>query len=239
MKIPLLHQQIILQTEKLREMHRTIMMHAPPVPVNEIENLIKEIRSLYSLALELNSENSLELLNEMQIALNQKVPLVEVQPLALENNPVLIGNEEENNLPPVQETSSIHSPEILERLKTTRSMNDSHKENNTWADQFEEHQTIGERIARNGQMKRVSDKLKTPVGDIQSIIGLNEKFQFINLLFRGDTGKYNSAIELINTCSNSDEALKKVKEIPESSFWTQQPAVVKTFLEIIERRFAV
>jgi hypothetical protein len=244
MKIPLLHQQIILQTEKLRDLHRSIMMQPPPADAAEIENLLREIRSLYSIALELSNENAIQLLNQLQVAVNHNVsPLQAVKDIVQETKspePVR-ENMEALHSEPVIKPMVMFSNELSEKTRPLATKqnghHDSFKENPTLAGSFEDHQTLGEKIAAREMKKTVSENLKIPVKDIKSIIGLNEKFQFINFLFDGDTGKYNSAIDVINSSNTAEEALEKLKDIAESKKWNPQTPSAKTFFEIIERRF--
>ena len=73
MQILLLHQQILLQTERLRELHRSLMLHTSAIPSEEMESLLQEIRTLYNLALQLNNDNALKLLNDVQLAVANSV----------------------------------------------------------------------------------------------------------------------------------------------------------------------
>src|SRR3569832_2302432 len=68
MQIPFLHQQIILETERLRDMHRSMMMHNAAIPSSEMEAFLKLLRKLYEVSLQLGSENSIQLLNEVHLA---------------------------------------------------------------------------------------------------------------------------------------------------------------------------
>lgn len=244
MKIPLFHQQIMLQTEKLRDLHRSIMLQESPVPASEIENLLREIRSLYSIALELSNENAIQLLNQLQVAVNQNVS----RPSTLNNVVQEIQStvpQKENNEHVKSETVvkpvAVFSKEFSENTHHTNGHSNGHhesfKDSPTLAGSFEDHQTLGDKIGAREMKKTVSENLKTPVKDIKSIIGLNEKFQFINFLFDGDADKYNAVIEAINSCTSADGALEKLNEIAVSKRWNTQAPSAKSFFEIIERRF--
>ena len=75
MQIPLLHQQIILNTEKVRELHLALMQHSGSVPTEELDRFIAEIRKLYESALELQQHNSIRFLDEMQSAVRSRIPV--------------------------------------------------------------------------------------------------------------------------------------------------------------------
>jgi len=236
MKIPLLHQQIIIQTEKLREMHRSIMMLPAPLPISEIEILLREIRNLYSIVLELNNENAILLLDEVQLASNQlSADIIAKQENSKATNIPLVKTENGNQQ---EKTSISKKKEIEPEKKQPIGIHEFMKET-TLADKFEDHQTIGEKIASNEMRKRLGDTLKSHVNDIKSIIGINEKFQFINILFKGDYSTYETAINSINASSTVEEAMKHLQSISSSDQWKSHPASARSFLDIIERRFSV
>jgi hypothetical protein len=137
------------------------------------------------------------------------------------------------------QTQPVETGEKRAKPNGSTGIKEQFREAVTFAGRFEDQQTLGDRIALRDNTKRVSDNFKNPVQDIKSIIGLNEKFQFINILFKGDSVKYNSAIDLINSSSSSEEALKRVSEISDSAVWENYPGAAKSFIEIIERRFSV
>ena len=242
MQIPLLHQQIMLQTERLRELHRSIMLHTPPVPATEIENLLKELRSLYNTVLQLNNENSIQLLDQVQLAVNQLIPEVKNRPIASTiNQPELVNSvfkQEEKKEEEITLTASVET--ATSGSTRNQSLPDIHtflRESNTFAGQFEDRPTLGEKIATHDNKKRYSDNLRMPVKDIKSAIGLNEKFLFINQLFKGDSVTYNAVVDRLNTSSSIESAMNHIQSLAESNNWESHADSAKSFIEIIERRF--
>ncbi|MBK7571795.1 MAG: hypothetical protein IPI10_09285 [Bacteroidetes bacterium] len=67
MQSPIIHQQLILSTERIRDLHRSMQAHSSAIPAAEMEVFLAEIRKLYELALQLNYQNAMQLLNEMQM----------------------------------------------------------------------------------------------------------------------------------------------------------------------------
>ncbi len=248
MQIPLLHQQILLQTERLRDLHRSLMMHSSPVPAAEMNTLLQEIRNLYSLALQLNTENDLQLFNEVQIAIKNITPLPSPKPeekIIPESAPLAEVQVKETEVKePIVNTNSQSSFEIRQEENTPekkRLVSDIHEmfqDAPTLANRFSDHKTIGESIAGNVSLKRVSENLKTPVRDIKSAIGLNEKFLFINQLFNGDSKKYNATVDELNASTTAEAALNSVKEISDINNWESHASAAKMFIDIVERRFA-
>ncbi len=248
MQILLLHQQILLETERLRDLHRSIMSHSSPVPAAEMENLLQEIRNLYSLALQLNNENALQLLNEIQMAANQLVLPLSKSSLQSAENTVpfqriepdeTLVNDPKDSIPEMVPSSVSYIKEKpLEKKHIASDIHEMFHDSPTIAKRFSDHQTLAEKIAGNGNMKRVSDNQKSSVKDIKSAIGLNEKFQFINQLFNGDAKKYHSVIDELNTSTSVDIALNSIREISDFNNWESHPASAKSFIEIVERRFS-
>jgi hypothetical protein len=236
MQIPLLHQQILLQSERLRDIHRTMMNYNGSIPAKEMENFLLEIRNLYNLALQLNNENSINLLNEIQLAVNEtkskNVP--EVTPVASETSLKNIVEE----IPEKTKIEIKLEEKSSDKKKIASDIHELYKESPTLANKFTDKKTVGAKIAGNENTRRISDNLKASVTDLKSAIGLNEKFQFINQLFNGDAKKYHSAIEQLNTSNGSEDAMNFLKEISETNDWESHAAVAKSFMDIIDRRFS-
>ncbi len=249
MQIPLLHQQILLETERLRDLHRSVMSHSSPVPAAEMENLLQIIRQLYGLVLQLNNENALQLLNEVQLAVVQQMPTISKASLqsAIEPSPIQTKKQEEIPSMAAEEKMDdvkpyFQSPPEDKSPEKKHIVSDIHEmfhDAPTVANRFSDHQTIAEKIAGNEIKKRVSDNLKSSVKDIKSAIGINEKFQFINQLFNGDAKKYHTIIDEINASPTAEIAMNNIREISDSNNWESHPVSAKVFLEIIERRFSV
>lgn len=249
MQIPLLHQQILLETERLRDLHRSIMSHSSPVPAAEMENLLQEIRQLYSLVLQLNNENALQLLNEVQMAVVQQMPTktkpfiqtsIEpppIQTIKQKELPSMATEEKVEDVNPFFQSAS--DDKTFDKKHIVSDIHEMFHDAPTVANRFSDHQTIAEKIAGNDLKKRVSDNLKSSIKDIKSAIGINEKFQFINQLFNGDAKKYNAIIEEINASHTAEIAMNHIREISDSNNWESHPVSAKVFLEIIERRFSV
>lgn len=246
MQIPLLHQQILLATERLRDLHRSLMTHSSPVPSAEMENLLQEIRNLYSLALQLNNENSLQLLNEMQFAAAKQVSQVSasvIQPsdevLATIKMEEVKIKTPENKIAEFIKSSANGESKVDERKHLSSDLHEMFHDSPTVANRFADHKTVAEKISSTENKRSVSDNLKSSVKDIKSAIGLNEKFQFINHLFKGDAKKYHSVIDELNSSQSAEIAMKYVRDISDSNNWESHPESARSFIEIVERRFSL
>ena len=236
MQIPLLHQQLLIQTERLRELHRAIMTHNSPVPSAEMDSLLQEIRSLYAIALELSQENARELFEGVRLAATKETVTVPTsasidvpapqKDLAADVT-VAPGNQDNT-------ASKAASTGPVQVSATTSSKKNGESR---VADKFADHQTLAERMAEAGG-KRLSDNLKASVSDLKASIGINEKFQFIQSLFKGDSVRYQAVIEQINSCPSADDAKEIVEQVSTENKWEAHASSARLFRELVNRRFS-
>lgn len=83
------------------------------------------------------------------------------------------------------------------------------------------------------------DSLKeAPIRDLKKAIGINDKFLFVNELFRGDDTMYERSIKTINSFSIYPEAEYWIKrELKLKLGWDDRNEVVKQFDQLVKRRF--
>lgn len=107
------------------------------------------------------------------------------------------------------------------------------------ADRFAPSETIGDMIQRNQPVQRVADKLRsTSLSDLHESIGINERFAFINQLFKGDQVRYFEAINRLNESHSQDEALSYLnQEVLPKMAWKNPPSAWKEFVDLISRRY--
>jgi hypothetical protein len=249
MQVPLLHQQFLIATEKIRDLHRTLMLHSGVIPSEEMEQFLSGIRRMYEVALQLQHANAVALLQEMESSVKEKYPVsasnaVTTEPLkAPEASPVQeIKATEEIQAPVVEKTENVKPQGVKTESETARkkSTGDVHtvfEENHTIANRFADSERIGDKLGKQPG-KRLSDQLKTPFKDLRSAIGLNEKFQFINQLFEGNAVLYNTAIDFLNSCSDRDAAHQYLDRISNEHNWEKQPETASTFVGLVDRRIA-
>jgi hypothetical protein len=86
----------------------------------------------------------------------------------------------------------------------------------------------------------VADSLKeTPVQDLRKAIGVNDRFLFINELFRGDESHYEMSIKTINNFNVFQEAEFWIaRELKLKLGWKADSDVVQLFDQLVKRRFS-
>lgn len=111
--------------------------------------------------------------------------------------------------------------------------------------QREVHEVIGAKEASlNDRLKEDKTELvnvlkDTPIKDLRKGIGVNDKFLFINELFRGDEGLYERSIKTINAFNILPEAEYWInRELKIKLGWNDDKEVVQYFYQLVKRRFS-
>jgi len=79
-------------------------------------------------------------------------------------------------------------------------------------------------------------KTATPK-DIKAAIGINDKFEFINELFKGNTADYEASLQLLNDAVNHELALKVFNDLQKKYGWEQENETADRLQEMVERKF--
>lgn len=81
---------------------------------------------------------------------------------------------------------------------------------------------------------------ESPIKDLKKAIGINDRFLFINELFRGDEVMYERSIKTINSFAIYPEAEYWIKrELKLKLGWSDTSSTVKQFDQLVKRRFSV
>lgn len=96
----------------------------------------------------------------------------------------------------------------------------------------------------NDRLKEVKIELSqslttSPIKDLKKAIGINDRFLFINELFRGDEAMYERSIKTIQNFSIYPEAEFWIRrELKVKIGWLDSDPVVKQFDQLVKRRFS-
>ncbi len=114
------------------------------------------------------------------------------------------------------------------------------------------HQPKSKEVNDSGdQAESLNDKLKqgktelmevlkeSPVKDLRKAIGINDRFLFINELFRGDEAMYERSIKTINSFNIYPEAEYWItREMKTKLGWNNNNPAVQHFDQLVKRRFS-
>jgi hypothetical protein len=88
------------------------------------------------------------------------------------------------------------------------------------------------------ETKQEPVKRQNSLPDLKSAMGINDKFQFTNELFKGSMQEFNIAIEQLNASASIESALNYLKSLHQLYGWDDEHDTLKRFLSIIERRYS-
>lgn len=92
---------------------------------------------------------------------------------------------------------------------------------------------------RQGKTELVEVLKETPVKDLRKAIGINDRFLFINELFRGDEAMYERSIKTINSFNIYPEAEYWInRELKVKIGWNKDSSTVQHFDQLVRRRFS-
>lgn len=92
---------------------------------------------------------------------------------------------------------------------------------------------------REGKTELFEVLKESPVKDLRKAIGINDRYVFINDLFRGDESMYERCIKTINSFNIYPEAEYWIsRELKTKLGWDNSRETVKLFDQLVKRRFS-
>src|SRR5690606_23266777 len=100
------------------------------------------------------------------------------------------------------------------------------------------HTSLNERL-KQSKIDLGDTLTEAPIRDLKKAIGVNDRFLFINELFRGDEAVYERSIKTINNFSIFAEAEYWIqRELKVKNGWNDNDEMVKQFYQLVKRRFS-
>jgi len=119
-------------------------------------------------------------------------------------------------------------PTLTPQHKEVYELNDVHITDDSLNDKLKEEKT------------EIAATIKADnVNDLRRAIGINDRYRFINELFRGDEDMYERSIKTINQFTTFTEADTWIqRELKLKIGWNEQNETVKDFDQVVKRRFS-
>ncbi len=113
--------------------------------------------------------------------------------------------------------------------------------NKTIGERFaEQDNSVHQRIAGSNADQSIGARLQQkPISNIKEVIGVNEKFLFINELFDGNIQEYYDAIARLNDAGNMQLAFDYLNELGKKFSWdnSRSTATIEKLAGYIQRRY--
>lgn len=115
---------------------------------------------------------------------------------------------------------------ILDSLKQAAELQNSDPQN-----------SLRSLVDRYKTAKTVNDAHQPSAESIYALIGINEKFQFINELFKGNMREYKEMLANLDICSTKEDVMYIIEPLMSKYQWNPESDAYNTFLEILKRKF--
>lgn len=254
--------EIKIIMEALTEQLSTIIQYEEKIPQIEIDIVLANVRKLYERLNDLNRLNlKPDVVNEEK-PLQHETEIIEAHVQKEEKEePVImpelfgVAAEAEKEIPAekpekkvaVDEKPNITTekktlvPEIQKKPKTDKSKTAdlfSISDKEMVADKFKDTpKSLHEKISGDKTDKTVAEKIgKSSIQNLKGAIGINDKFLFINQLFKGDLQEYNKAIDKLNTCSTIENATIILDELKTAHNWNVDEEAYQKMEDLVIRK---
>lgn len=227
--------------ENIVEQTAAMMQHHGDVPQIEIDITLASIRDLYT---------SVQHINKVEIAVAPQVvappvveeiitaPVIEAAPEpiieAVVEEEIAIPEPEISIPTPVMpEPAAIQTPSASQDLFSDAAPVESKKTIS------EPKRTLFEQAIGQKADERISDKLK-PISSIKQAIGINEKYQFMNTLFKGNQEDYIQTINGIDACDSLNSASSFMDTQKQQFGWKEENELntLQKLNDLIQRKFS-
>ncbi|MBE0639100.1 MAG: hypothetical protein IH598_11320 [Bacteroidales bacterium] len=104
-------------------------------------------------------------------------------------------------------------------------------------DLFTAPKTVSDVLHGNGDNSLASKIQNNRISDIKAAIGINDKFTFINDIFKGEITKYNEGIEKLNNMEHYHEALDYIEQSGLATGTPENKAALGRLTDLIKRRY--
>ncbi len=186
-----------------------------------------------------------ELVYSLEVKLNNNLNVLSVDEVKDESETILLNNNTDDNL---KENLEPFVPQVEMGLKNElekEKIEDKKADNNKIIDKKEtiletNKVSLNEKLKIINEKETVADKInKQLVKDLKKAIGINEKFSFINNLFKGNQEAYQLAIDFLNSLDSYSDAENYINTMSLKYNWDKNSDVYNEFMSLVSRKFGV
>ena len=203
----------------------------------DIDLALSKVRNLYELFLKLNPQATYQPeYQKEEISTNTKQSFNKAEEKPIKE--VLEKPEKTQVLIKEDIEESVHEPEFVIETPQKQEIITEAKPNGSSeivADKFQSKKFVHDNIVDKGQKQDVSSKIQSkPIKDINTAIGLNDKFIFIRELFGGDKEHYHETIQILNNFDTYESALEFLKN---NFDWDFDDPNFERLTELVRRKY--
>jgi len=230
----------------IREQYSVISIYKGKIPQIELDIIMANIRRLYEDFFELNRMNQHTGTEPMMERQKESVKIIEKAddkipepPESPEIADSIIVNKEESEKTQFSEEMPIKTVKKNPHKKTPVTDLFTGTESTPLAEKFrDDKKSLLDKIVSEKKDKTLADNIQNPIRDLRTGIGVNDRFLFINELFKGNMNEYAVAIEEINSQDSLDDAVQKISILKDTNKWDEKSESYIRLLGFVNRRFS-
>lgn len=207
----------------------------------DIDLALSKVRNLYDLLLTIDSKTIHNTQNQdKELLTKPKQPEAKIEKKSEE----IIIEPKITESEPKPEEIVVQEPELeIEKPKGDTQVKNEPEENvkngnsqEIIADKFQSKKFVHDTISGKNPKQDVSTKLQSkPIKDINSAIGINDKFIFIKELFGNDKEHYHETIQVLNNFDTFENALEFLNE---NFNWDSEDPNYERLKELVRRKYS-
>ncbi len=225
--------------------------HTEPIHPLDIDLSLSKVRNLYELLLKLKEQDTYITENQKEEILTaSKHPKQKDNPIKEEKpaqKPETAIKEEETNSEETERSEKqTAEPELITKIPEEKDHPVEEEQPNKEkqpetspeivADKFHSKKFVHDDFAEKNSKNDVSSKMQSKaIHDINSAIGLNDKFIFIRELFHNNKEQYHETIQILNNFDTFDNA---VEYLTENFNWDKDDPHFERLKELVRRKYA-
>lgn len=97
--------------------------------------------------------------------------------------------------------------------------------------------TLHQKLGVDDELSLRKKLQSTPVKDLKSEISIAKKFEYITFMFEGNNQSYEEAMQVLNSCTDGEDAKNKLNEYSTKYNWDLENKSIIKFVELVERRY--
>jgi len=200
----------------------------------EKDIILDKIKYLYELVyyLEVNQSNKLHITSSSEV---ESRNIEEVLDKNIDNNL------KEDKIPFIPQVENEEKDKKVEREK----IKFQQFENDKTTDKKEvvsdtSRVSLNDKLRVFNEKETIADKInKQLLKDLKKAIGINEKFLFINNLFKGNSEDYQLAIDFLNNIESYSDAENYINTLSLKYNWDKTTDAYNEFMNLISKKFGV
>jgi hypothetical protein len=237
----IIQEQIMTLLEDIANQTNIVSAYEEQIPQIELDIIMSNIRKMYVTYKKLNTLNFSSPSNEETLP-----PVMEKEP-----EKIIETTQKEELVEDIKKPEIQNEETFVENIIKEKEEVETTSQQREQTSLFEEKKTIGDKYKENNKEASINESIKTnqedvsigsqmqnnTITDIRTVIGLNEKFLFINELFKGNHDAFATHINNLNNCENVEEAKAYVENLSQEYDWGIENNAKEKFNQIVERKF--